>query len=138
FRRFPLSGPPFLRSASLAGTVVLLGAAAVNPAPRRLVAVGDAFVTQDDAGHGWTIGNSHIAATYDFAGDHQLVLASLVNPQTGRTWSLTRGADLTLTLNDQAVMLVQGATGLRFVSASAGAWRGGVDMAFSCMQEALE
>src|SRR5712691_6589180 len=54
-------GRRFVNVACVSAAAVLV-AAATNPAPRRLVASGDTFISQNDAGNGWTIGNNHIAA----------------------------------------------------------------------------
>jgi len=88
-----------------------------------LVQVDDSFVTADDDGRGWTIGNQLIH--YSFGADGQTFgIRSIQDVVDGREWQRSSAPDTFVNINGLRVQIGSSAT--PFQRASATEWWGGV------------
>src|SRR5678815_2415481 len=88
-----------------------------------LIQVDDSFVTADDDGRGWTIGNQLIH--YSFGADGQTFgIRSIQDVVDGREWQRSSAPDTFVNINGLRVQIGSAAT--PFARASVTEWWGGV------------
>jgi alpha-galactosidase len=82
------------------------------------VSAGDAFVSEDQGGSTWTIGNQRIELTLGLSLNGDFVLERMTNPQTGSVLQMPTATDSLLTVNGDALPFGATTSGFTFESAS--------------------
>jgi hypothetical protein len=80
-------------------------AAAAADRPPVVASRGDAFIAHQIGSDLWVIGSATLELTIGFDSSRTLTVQRLLNPETGRTWDITPGADVTLTAGTERLTL---------------------------------
>jgi alpha-galactosidase len=110
---------------------VALGAATADAATRQTIAsAGDAFVSHESGSDVWTIGSADLEVTVGFDASRTLTLQRLLNPTTGRAWTIAPGADTAVTLAGETLTLTASGS-VALISATAESSDVGVVLTFA-------
>jgi alpha-galactosidase len=97
-----------LRSFAAAVALSVIGvASAPAGTPETLVGVGDAYVSQDESGQSWTIGNGTITYRVGLNALGALVPMGLARPGVGAAWTVESASGLSYQQKDRRVSLGQ-------------------------------
>lgn len=95
------------------------------------VTVGNAFVSEDQGGSTWTIGNGRIQLMLGFTLTRDFVLERMTNPATGDVLQIPADADSLVTVNGRALPLGATTSGFTFEAASSSHTDVGVQLDFT-------
>src|SRR5258707_606915 len=110
-------------------SVCAASAAAADRAPL-IASRDDAFVAHQDGSDVWSIGSANLEVVIGFDAGRTLSLQRMFNPNSGRSFDVTPGADVALTAGSEHIALT--ATGaVAFVSAAASSTDHGVVLTFT-------
>jgi alpha-galactosidase len=111
---------------------VAFAAATADAATRQTIAsAGDAFISHESGSDVWTIGSADLEVTIGFDTSRALTLQRLLNPTTGRAWTIVPGADTTVTLAGEALTLTASGGATSLISATAESRDVGVVLTFA-------
>lgn len=118
---------------SVVALCVAVCAAPIDAAarPRTVVEFGDAFIAHDAGSDLWVIGSADLELSVGFDTSRTLAIQNLLNPATGRTWSVAPGPDVSLTLGGDPVTLSASGGGVSLVSTDVAATDAGVLLTFT-------
>jgi alpha-galactosidase len=119
--------------------VVCLFAAAnacADDRPPVIAANGDAFVAHRSGSDLWSIGSASLELVIGFDASRTLALQRLVNPITGRDWSISPAPDFGMTAGGERIALTSTGS-VSFVGAAAAADDHGVTLTFTFEHRAL-
>ena len=123
--------------AALVAACLLVPTGALLHGDTPLLQVDAAFVTQDDSGHGWVIGNELIKYSLGQVGS-SIGVRSIQDVVTGRDWHRTSDPDSFAVINGQRVDIGSAVT--VFEKAETSEWYGGVrlDVTYRLASSPLE
>ncbi len=104
--------------------------AAAADRPPIVASLGDAFISHQNGSDVWSIGSEQLELIVGFDASHTLALQGLLNPAAGRSWDITPGADIALTVGGERIALTSSGV-VSLVSATAQATEHGVTLTFN-------
>src|SRR5438552_14207089 len=113
-----MSRPPVVVLAIVAA-VCLLPMGVLVHGEEPLIQIDDAFVSGNDGGRGWTIGNDLIHYTLS-AQTQSIGIGDIENPVDGSSWQRSNGSDTFVNINGQRVNI--GSSSTPFQRAAVAEW----------------